>query len=716
MSTPSANRRSSDASRLERTLMDRSDQGRDEAPRPARSDEASGALSLTGATDGAGRIGRCRWAFASTVVLILVGFLAIVLTQGVQAQGGKSVVWDRFDVTLTLRNDGSYHVTERQEINFQGGPFRGGFADIPLGRIDAIRGLVVREETASGIRDYEFVPWSDFEEAPGTYTATTTSSQITVRYGFEPTTNQKRTFLLEYDVSGALRVYLDNDPPNQQIWWTAISSEVTEVAPVRTASMTIVLPAPIGDLSQVMLSGPGDDTAQSHTTDGKTWTWQATDLTNGEDFEVRLQFPPIVNAAPPNWQQRDDEQRRSEEEKDERSAVLNVIFLGIGLLALAGGGAGLYGLWYSRGRDPHTGVVADFIPTPPDDLPPGAAGTLLDERADERDVTATLVDLANRGVLKMDETQSPSILGFGGSRDFLLTALQATPKVTPFEAELLRSLFGSSLKEGQTAKLSEVKSRFTSATPRIKELLYEELVKRGYFPRSPEKTRSSWRSGGVALLVAVILLGCFGAGIVADVAPFAWFLVGVLVVLGLAIVYLSSVMPRKTQAGAEAAAKWRAFRRYLDDIEKYEQVAESRQIFDTYLPYAIAFGLENSWVAKFAGVGAATPGWYGPVVVGGPFTSDPFPGQGPYGRRRGGTVIFGPGGGWSGGGSGGGQGDGGGFDLPDLQDTSDSAGRSLQRSSDSLLDMFNTAAKVFGGFGGGGSSGGSSGGGGRGFN
>ena len=66
-------------------------------------------------------------------------------------------------------------------------------------------------------------------------------------------------------------------------------------------------------------------------------------------------------------------------------------------------------------------------------------------------------------------------------------------------------------------------------------------------------------------------------------------------------------MPRKTRAGAEAAAKWRAFRRYLDDIEKYEGVEEAKAIFERYLPYATAFGLDRTWVAKFASVQAPTP-------------------------------------------------------------------------------------------------------------
>jgi hypothetical protein len=446
----------------------------------------------------------------------------------------------------------------------------------------------------------------------------------------------------------------------------------------------------------------------------------------------------IVNAAPPAWQAADDARRQAQEKQDQRQSLYNAVFLGIGGLFAIIGGVGVYGLWYSRGRDPHTGLIADFLPTPPDDLPPGAAGTLLDETADQQDIVATLVDLGHRGVLKMEEIKNEGILGFGGSRDFKLTLLNPALATAAFEKTLLDALFGSKLEVNETAKLSDVKSRFTTAQPKIKEDLYDELVTRGYFPRSPEETRSSWRSGTLIVGIGLIVLAFIFGGALTSIAPLIWIPIGVVGILILALFLLSSSMPRKTQSGAEAAAKWGAFRRYLENIDKYEKLDEAKGIFDKYLAYAIAFGLEHSWVNKFASVGTATPEWYG----GGPTV---WTGA-PYGRRayRGGPVIIGyPGygpGGFGGLGQGPGQtgGGGGGVNLPnvpDLQDVSDSAGRSLQSTSGGLFDMFNSAAKVFsgfsgssrggrgggggwsggGGFGGGGFSGGSSGGGGGGF-
>ncbi len=678
-------------------------------------------------TDDRHPIGRFGW-LDLLRLLLLVGLATLLipaagpLSRPAVAQS-RSVEWTNFDVELDLRQDGSYHVAERQAIAFQGGPFRGAFREIPLGRIEDIGNIQVSEVVDGQTQPYDFVAPSSFDDQPGTYTYVTSGASLRVDWGFPQATDETRTFLVEYDVVGGLRVYPDNDPPYQQISWIAVDDDLTDVAPVRDASMRIRLPRPVDpNRTQIM---PGDDPLD-HTTDGQVWTWQASDLTAGESFEVGLRFDPLVNAAPPAWQERSDQQEVREVAAEDRANVVNLAAIVAGLLTLVAGGVGILGLWYTRGRDPHTGPVADFIPTPPDDLPPGAVGTLIDERANEQDIVATLVDLGHRGVVKIEERRSEGVFGFGGGRDFELTLLQDNPPVAPFEADLLHSLFGAKLKTGTATALSAVQGRFETAKPAIRDHLYAEVVRRGYFTRSPEETRSSWRNLGTIGASLVVLLGFVLAGSFASAGVWVWFPVIVLAGLFGVVALLSGALPRKTQAGAEAAAKWRAFRNYLSSIERYEKLDEARDIFDRYLPYAVAFGLERSWVEKFAGVHAATPAWYGgggggggPVILtgggwGGGGPMDPYPRRW-RGRPGGGTVIF-PGGGFGGAGGGGDRdGGGGGFDapdLPDLQGTSDRAGRTLQSSSDSLFDMLNSAGRMFGGMGGGGRGGGWGGGGG----
>jgi uncharacterized protein (TIGR04222 family) len=429
-----------------------------------------------------------------------------------------------------------------------------------------------------------------------------------------------------------------------------------------------------------------------------------------------VEFPRMTTAAVPAWQQADDKRRAEQARIDKYKPVANAIMLGVGLLLLVGGPILLFIAWYTRGRDTPVALPIDLLRAPPEDLSPGVVGTLLDEKADDRDVIATIVALGNRGVISIQEIEGPTILGMSFNKDFEFKRLKpdADAQLAPFEQKLMAAIFGGK----DDVKLSNVKERFASQQGEVKEALYAELVSRGYFPRNPQRTRRVWRGVGLALIVLSLFGGCFALALIGAYAPLVIFPLGVLVLISIVVIVMAGAMPRKTPKGAEQAAKWAAFRRYLDDIEKYENVAQAKEIFNRYLPYAVAFGLERSWVTKFASVDAPAPAWYGP----GGFGGGPWSG----GRRGGGGMVIIPG---SGGRSSGGG--GGGVDLPDLQGTSDAAGRSLQGTSDSLFGLFSAAAKAFtsmssgggrgrgGGFGGfsggGGGFGGGGGGGGRGF-
>ena len=64
-------------------------------------------------------------------------------------------LWKNYDVTLTLNQDGTFHVVERQVVDFTGGPFTYAFADIPLGRVDEITNVKVSEERTGRVVEYE---------------------------------------------------------------------------------------------------------------------------------------------------------------------------------------------------------------------------------------------------------------------------------------------------------------------------------------------------------------------------------------------------------------------------------------------------------------------------------------------------------------------------------------------------------------------------------
>jgi hypothetical protein len=646
----------------------------------------------------------------------------LILPAGVpvaNAQSGASVVWDEYNVELVVNDDGTVHVTETQVVQFDG-RFSTGFADIPTGQIDELDNVQVSIANGPGDTPQPAEQTRTFREEPGTYAVTTTRGRVEIDYAFEPTSafasaqDNTRVVILEYDVAGAIRVYEDLDPANQQLRWIAISSEVTDVAPIRDSTVTITLPEPV-DPAQTVAAPDGVET------DGQVFTWTRQNMGQGDQFEVNLQFPPITNAAVPAWQDRFDQVREEQVLAQERSDVAGTLFLGAGLLLLVGGAALLVGIWYSRGRDPEIGLVAEFVTEPPDELRPGAAGTLIDEETHTRDVIATVFDLARRGVIRLDEKKTEGFLGFGRSTRYTLTLLDHSLELRNYEQVLLDAIFGPGAEDGAEVPLENANATFAARADFIHNGFYEELVEHGYFDASPEQTRQ--RAKALAwigpVLAAIVIFGVLTfAG-----ASSGWIVLPIFAAIVLAIIgsKVATNMPRKTLEGAEAAAKWRAFKRYLADIENQRNLGESQEIFERYLPYATAFGLEESWIRKFEQAGTAMPQWFGgagPVLM---------PGGAGWGRgyRRGpGGVIILPGGGFmgpggspgAGGGREGGDG-GGGFGIPGMQDMSDAAGGGLQGGSDSILDMLGTASRVFGGGSGrgGGGSFGSWGGGGGGF-
>src|SRR5207249_7559347 len=75
---------------------------------------------------------------------------------------------------------------------------------------------------------------------------------------------------------------------------------------------------------------------------------------------------------------------------------------------------------------------------PPEGIKPGQVGTLIDETANPLDVTATIVDLAVRGYLRIEEI---SKTGWFGKPDWWLVKLKAGEGLLPYEVRLFDGLF-----------------------------------------------------------------------------------------------------------------------------------------------------------------------------------------------------------------------------------------------------------------------------------
>lgn len=228
----------------------------------------------------------------ATLLLASNGVLSKPTHAEAPAQEGsptaKEVRWLRYDVDLILRVDGTLHVAERQTVEFTGGPFTVGFADIPVREREEILSVSVSEIEQGGEKAYERVRAEDYLKSPGTYVVSDEQESVHIEWAYPETSDAARTFLLEYAIKGTLELSIDGNNEYGEIWWTAISTAVTDVAPVAQSTVTIKLPGP-ADSAQVLVSALGY--IPTPTNDWSLWTWHREDLGPGDEFLVRLRYP-----------------------------------------------------------------------------------------------------------------------------------------------------------------------------------------------------------------------------------------------------------------------------------------------------------------------------------------------------------------------------------------------------------------------------------------
>ena len=491
-----------------------------------------------------------------------------------------------------------------------------------------------------GGRSYREV---DFDDTPNTFrTYTNSDNDFEIRWFYPPTANRSRTFEIAYTVKGGLHYLKDYD----LLAWTAVFPKHF----VAIDSSTVTIHLPPGAATAQLKAQVSGGAAEAHIADGQTIGFYAQNIADGMAVEVRVQFPPqLVSGDKPQWQS-----------DEEQTQVLNFWKYALGIVLAAIGLPLIFLLWYTRGRDAPAKLAASYVTTPPDDTPPGVIGTLIDSQAEMRDILATQVDLAQRGFLTITQTNG----------DFVFTRIGRDERMLrPFERSLLKNLFGSD----KVRTLSSLRGKFAPTIAALQGQMYDEVVSAGYYRESPEASRGRWSGFGcVMLILAVVGLCGFAAalqGFDAILCPVASF-----GLLGLALLIIASHMPARTAKGAEAAARWQAFKRYLANIETYTNLKQASDLFEKYMPYAIAFGLDKDFTSKFAALGTTpAPLWYNidvPLqaaqVAGDVVQSAALIGSSP------------------------------GMQAPSLQAMSDGMGLSLQGMSDGLSQMLNTSASVLG--------------------
>jgi uncharacterized membrane protein len=267
-------------------------------------------------------------------------------------------------------------------------------------------------------------------------------------------------------------------------------------------------------------------------------------------------------------------------------------------------------LWWTRGRDPQREAISVQY-EPPDKLTPGECGTLVDNEAAMRDITATLVDLAVKGYLAIEQIEESHLLGLTHSKDYIFHMKKPPGEWTAarsHEQEMLSALFDAGA--SPDVKLSDLQNHFYMRLPAIRDRIFSALMSDGYYLHRPDTVKQGYMGAGL-LIGFLLVFG--GVGYLANatgIAVGSWILAGI--ASGAVICIFGVFMSARTITGARALEKVLGFEEFLGRVEKdqIERLEKTPELFEKYLPYAMALRVEKKWVQAFSGIALQPPQWY----------------------------------------------------------------------------------------------------------
>jgi uncharacterized membrane protein YgcG len=580
----------------------------------------------------------------SAVVRLLLATTILAVTQG-QAVAVERILQFISDVKVERNSD--LTVSETIRVQAEGREIRRGILrDFPTrytGR-DGRRvevGFEVLSVTRNG--------------SPENYTTEALSNGVRIRIGSADRTVPlgPNTYVIRYRTTRQIGFFETFD----ELYWNATGTGWT--FPIDLAEARITLPEPVTFIQTAIYTGPqgakGSDAAIVEQRPGFIVFRTTRPLPARNGLTVAAAWPKGIITPP----------TQAQLARYWLADNLPVVVGGLGLLLLLG----YYAFaWFKVGRDPRRGTIIPLF-TPPRSMSAPAVRYVHEMEFDDRAFSAGILDLAVHGGVKLNDSGSQMQLAeLKGARD-------VAPPVAAMARELFRSNATLLLDNVNHAKIGAaknalheelkdlyLKSMFTnnygwSSTGLLLWFVFIAAVALSVFMSYGSSLGGAMLFGALFASPAIAVMTAFLFGLARGQTGFLMFLFGFLfagafAVAGLAVLLgaiyeatgsivnlytlamLTPVLAAPLVALAFYVLKAPTVqgRKVMDEIEGFKQylgVAEedrlnylhppekTPELFERYLPYAVALDVENRWAERFAGVlaaaaaaGVATATWY----------------------------------------------------------------------------------------------------------
>jgi uncharacterized membrane protein len=511
------------------------------------------------------------------LVICLAVFLAVLPAFAAVRQ----LVIQHFDDEVVVSEDGTIDVTETIEARFSGENWHGLYRMIPTEYTnpEGLNYSLLIDHITVADSDGHSLKYEQSRE--GRYT----KFKIYIPNADDST----HTVMLHYRVLDAIRFFEDHD----ELYWNVTGND-WEV-PIEFASAHIALPAGVTGLHAVAYTGATGSRLQDAV------------------VEVHGNFVDIHTTRPLSFHQGLTAvvgfDKNFVHELSEAAKFMQFLRSNTPLLIPIGVFFVMFWLWWTRGRGPeHQAIAVQY--EPPDKLTPGECGTLVDNEAAMRDITATLVDLAVKGYLTIEQRDESHMLGLSHSKEYIFHLKKSPAEwggARAHEQQMLAALFGNGAITD--VKLSDLQNHFYTQVPGIRDSIFEALMTDNYYLHRPDTVRQGYIGAGLAIGFLTVA----GNAVLAratGIASATWIIAGI--ATGLVICGFGYFMSARTVTGQRALEKVLGFEDFLGRTQKdqIDRLQTTPELFEKYLPYAMALHVEKKWVQVFSGITMQPPSWY----------------------------------------------------------------------------------------------------------
>ena len=493
-----------------------------------------------------------------------------------------------YDSHIEINQDGSMIVTEVIQVRAEGDQIdRGIYRDFPTYFSNGFGFMrIVGFEVISVKRDNKDEPWQTKGVKNG----------MRVYIGDENMRLEKGsyTYTLRYKTNNQIGYFKDHD----ELYWNVTGNGWA--FPIDKVSAKVSLPTSVSQREITMEGysgklGSKDQDYVATVMDSSAMIQGTKSLNKQEGLTLVMTWPKGVISE------------LSETAKIKSFLLHNSSFL-MGIMTLIATFIFLYRTWSKVGKDLKPGVIFPHY-NPPKGYSPAASRYISEMGYDKGALTAAVINLAVKGHLIIKKQDD----------NYILTKKSFEHLLAPGESVLLENLFDVS---DELELNTNNRLKINAATTAHEKALEEDYLNI-YFSRNSGRL---WRS---ALLVfgMFIITAIVGGHTGSSSIPF--FLIPFAIIIILYIIF-KVIMKAPSKKGRLLLDKLEGFKKYLEVAEKEElnlrnPPEKTPELFERYLPFAIALGVEQAWSDQFkkvfAELGARTGGGegYHPIWYAGNF-------------------------------------------------------------------------------------------------